>query len=74
MAGYSIDLAAISLDDAWTAKGAANIKNNVKTYYKPNAAEQAKWNEGAVQAWKGAKAGRPRADGGSKHDGENEKR
>lgn len=47
--------AAIALDDAWTAKGAANIKNNVKTYYKPNAAEQAKWNEGAVQAWKGAK-------------------
>ena len=47
--------AAISLDDAWTAKGAANIKKNVKTYYTPNADEQAKWNAGAVQAWKGAK-------------------
>ena len=47
--------AAAALDAAWTAKGAAIIKKNVKTYYTPNAEEQAKWVAGAVQAWKDAK-------------------
>ena len=47
--------AVIALDTAWTKKGAETIKKNVKTFYTPNAAEQAKWINGAVQAWKGAK-------------------
>ena len=47
--------AAISHDAAWTQNGADNIKKSVKTYYTPNAEEQAKWVAGAVQAWKGAK-------------------
>ena len=47
--------AAISHDAAWTQKGADNIKKSVKTYYTPNAEEQAKWIAGAVEAWKGAK-------------------
>ena len=47
--------AVIALDAAWTQKGAETIKANTKTFYTPNAEEQAKWIAGAVKAWKGAK-------------------
>ncbi len=48
-------VAALSNDAAWVKEGTARIKGKVETFYTPNAAEQAKWIAGAVQAWKGAK-------------------
>lgn len=48
-------VAALANDAAWVKEGTARIKAKVETFYTPNAAEQAKWLAGAVQAWKGAK-------------------
>jgi TRAP-type C4-dicarboxylate transport system substrate-binding protein len=48
-------VAALANDAAWVKEGTARIKAKVETFYSPNAAEQAKWLAGAVQAWKGAK-------------------
>ncbi len=43
--------AAVAADVAWIAEGEANIKSKVKTFYTPNANEQAKWVADSVGAW-----------------------
>lgn len=47
--------AAMNNDAAWVEEGTKKIKAKVKTFYYPNAKEEAKWIAGAVQAWKKAK-------------------